>query len=403
MSRAAVLNAGKSIAAARDVRILADEIDLSIHGSAQGLKEEWEALEKTAPVSVYQRFEWIETYLQEYASRKNIHPFIAVGRHEGKIVFILPLSIHGRWVRRLKFAGGSHVNFNIGIVSPEYADWLGPQSFDRIYTRLRRILPGVGYVALCCQPQTWLGKPNSVIGSQAHRSGNPAYVLDLEGGFDATLARGNGKRKRKKFRQQVRMAESMGGYEFVTPQSLPEVEHIIDVFFEQKSRRLKELGIRDVFAGQETKAFLKKLARKSLHDSEPLLQIFALKIKGEIVAIFGGGAHNRRFSGYFSSIASGWEKLSPGEMLLYLVVEKLCCEGYVQMDLGAGDERYKRSWSSERIETYETLMPFNRAALPVIALRKLYGGLRRIVREDERYWSLYKDFRKLKARLQFMN
>ena len=395
----AVLTAQQSVPAIKGVRLFADAIDLSIHGSVQGLREEWEDLEKAAPVSVYQRFEWIETYLKEYGSNRGEQPFIAVGRHEGRIVFILPMSMHESWVRRLKFVGGSHVNFNIGIVAPEFADRLGPQCFDRIYTRLRGILPGVGYMALCCQPETWLGKPNPVRGTVAQRTGNPAYVLDLEGGFDETLARGNAKRKRKKFRQQVRMADELGGYEFLMPGCLAEIENIIDVFFEQKSKRLRELGIRDVFANLETKAFLKTLARKSLHADEPLLQIFALRIRGEIVAIFGGGSHNNRFSGYFSSIASGWEKLSPGEMLLYLVVEQLCREGYIQMDLGAGDERYKRSWSSDRIETYETLMPFNRMALPVIILRRIYGNLRRIVREDERYWSLYKDFRRLKARL----
>ena len=399
MQPTAVLNARQSVPAVKGAHLFADDIDLSIHGSVQGLKEEWETLEKTAPVSVYQRFEWIETYLKEYGAAKHQQPFIAVGRHEGRIVFILPMSMHENWVRRLKFVGGSHVNFNIGIVAPEFADRLGPQCFDRIYRRLRRILPGVGYIALCCQPETWLGKPNPVRGSTAQRTGNPAYVLNLEGGFEETLARGNAKRKRKKFRQQVRMADEMGGYEFLMPRCLTEIEHIIDIFFEQKSRRLKELGIRDVFADQETKVFLKTLARKSAHADEPLLQIFALKVGGEIVAIFGGGSHNNRFSGYFSSIASGWEKLSPGEMLLYLVAKELCRQGYIQMDLGAGDERYKRSWSSERIETYETLMPFNRMALPVIILRRLFGNFRRIVREDERYWSLYKDLRKLKARL----
>ena len=401
MHPTSVLRARQAVPAVKGVRLFADEIDLSIHGSVQGLKEEWETLEKIAPVSVYQRFEWIETYLKEYGTPRGEQPFIAVGRHEGRIVFILPMSIHESWVRRLKFVGGSHVNFNIGLVAPEFADKLGPQCFDRIYRRLRRILPGVGYIALCCQPETWLGRPNPVRGAEAQRTGNPAYVLDLEGGFDATLDRGNAKRKRKKFRQQVRMAEEMGGHEFLMPRCLAEIEQIIDIFFEQKSRRLKELGIRDVFADHETKTFLKTLARKSIHADEPLLQIFALKVGEEIVAIFGGGSNNNRFSGYFSSIASGWEKLSPGEMLLYLVVEELCRQDYIQMDLGAGDERYKRSWSSERIETYETLMPFNRMALPVIILRRLFGNLRRIVREDERYWSLYKDLRKLKARLPF--
>lgn len=377
----------------------AEALDLSVHDSIKSLKEDWKKAEETSNISVYQRYEWVEAYLNTSSEKEDIRPFIIMAKLENEVVFILPLVLKGRYVTRVKFIGGSHVNFNMGIFPKSFIDVITPIMFEKIFARIQKLTPGLGYLALCCQPESWKGVDNPLMGMPHQRSANPAFFLDLSGGFDATLARGNGKRKRKKFRQQCRQAEALGGYELIKPDSPESVEQLVDVFLEQKSKRLKSLGIKDVFSQAHVRSFLISLAIKSLSQKHPLLQLYGLKIGEDIAAIFGAGSTDKHLSGFFSSIDSEkYGELSPGEMLLYLTVEDACEQGFTQMDLGAGDERYKRSWSTKTVEMYEIFMPYNVAGTPVVYARRLYGAIRRTIRENENSWQYYKFLRKLKTR-----
>ena len=377
----------------------ADALDISVHDRIESVKDDWLIAENHSKISVYQRYHWVEAYLKSNREKRNIQPFIIVGRLNGELVFILPCEIHGQFIRRLKFIGGSHVNFNMGIFPEEYASLITPNCFATIFGRIRRMVPGLGYLGFCCQPEKWQGSVNPVLGKSRQRSSNPAFILDLNGGFDAVLERGNAKRKRKKFRQQCRSADEMGGYQLFKPQLHRDIQHIVDVFLKQKSERLSELGIRDVFADESVRSFLTSLARQSSGMKTPLLQLYALKIGEDVAAVFGAGAMNGHLSGFFSSIdTKRYGELSPGEMLLYLVVEDACKEGYAKMDLGAGDERYKRSWSTEITDMYDTYVPFNSFGFPIAMARRLYGAIRRSIRENENFWRAYKILRKIRAR-----
>lgn len=377
-----------------------EHIELAIHDRIANVRDTWLAMEERCPVSVYQRYEWVETYLDNSDHAAAVQPLIVEGRLDGQTVFILPLALHGRHLPRVKFIGGSHINFNLGIFLPEIIPLMTPQVMRQVFGRIGKLMPGGAYLAMCCQPESWEGMANPLTGLSHQKSANTAFALNLEGGFDAALERGNAKRKRKKFRQQCRMAEELGGYELFKPQTCAEVEEVISVFFEQKSRRLRELGIRDIFSDDKVRGFVTDLALRSPGMERPLLQLYALRIGGDIVAIFGGGGNRTRFSGYFSSFdTNGPAALSPGEMLLYLVVEDVCRQGYREIDLGAGEERYKRSWSSEEVTMYDVFVAQTPAGVPIVMLRRIYGNIRRIARQTPLIWSGYKRLRRWRGRL----
>lgn len=383
-------------------RAYADSLELAIHDRIENLRDVWLEMEKRCAVSVYQRYEWISAFLGSLDPASNIQPMIVEGRIGGETVFILPFALYGRFVSRIKFIGGSHTNFNLGLFAPEYLDRMTPDVMHHVFRRIGRMVPGGGYFALCCQPETWKGQRNPLIAMGSQASTNTAFALDLDGGFDATLARGNAKRKRKKFRQQCRMSEQFGGHELIKPATPCEIEEVIEVFFEQKSQRLRELGIRDVFSDEAVRSFVTAIALESAEMEEPLLQLYALRVGGNIAAVFGGGVNRGRLSGFFSSFDSrNHEALSPGEMLLYLVVEDACASGWQEMDLGAGDERYKRSWSSEEVAMHDVFLPLGPLGQPLVTLRRVYGDMRRLVRGNETAWEFYKRVRR--ARASFFN
>ncbi|MFK7901625.1 MAG: GNAT family N-acetyltransferase [Nitratireductor sp.] len=376
-----------------------NSIDLSIHDSISSLKNAWLELEQDCPISVYQRHGWVEEFIGTYKDNENIKPYIIVGKLNDEIVFLLPLAIAGKYIKRIQFIGGTHSNFNLGIFSSKFDYMIDGEVIAQIFKRICALNSCIGYLTLTCQPKQWRGKQNPLMHLPHQASTAPAFVLKLGGSFEDALAHGNAKRKRKKFRQQSRMCESAGGHELVIAKNKEDISLLLETFLEQKAAQLKEMGIKNTFDDKRTFDFLQKLATKSLKLDEPLLRLYGLKVGGKIVATFGAGVLKNRMSGYFSSMDRAQHaSLSPGEMLIYLIVQDACEKGYEQIDFGRGEERYKTSWSSEKRMMYDVIVPISWMSVPIVAARLFVRRLHRIVRGNPKLWQTYKTIRSYKAK-----
>ena len=377
---------------------LASRVSLCVYDDPQAIRPIWEELEAQGTASVYQRYSWVETSLKTLD--RHCQPFIVTGFLDGKPAFILPLAISGKFVRMLRWVGGNHSNFNMGLYSNAFIERARPADIEALMRRIRALVPGAGVLKLCCQPAAWQGRDNPMLALPHQASMNPAFMMDLRGGFEALLARGNSKRKRKKFRQQCRQLETIGGHRLLIAQTPAEVDRLAETFFDQKSRRLRELGIANAFGNADTQAFIKRMALRSLDMDAPVLQLFALEAGGRIVAVFGGGVHGRHLSGYFTSIDNQAQAPnSPGEMLLYLLAEHSAESGLEFIDLGNGDERYKRSWCNERIEMVDVILPLSGWGVPFCGAIRLGYAVKRIIRQNPYLWSLVCRLRAARGRL----
>ena len=105
-------------------------------------------------------------------------------------------------------------------------------------------------------------------------------------------------------------------------------------------------------------------------------------------------------SGYFSSISTDeLSAMSPGEMLLYLIVEHAAGEGLRAIDLGAGDERYKRSWCDEQLAMFDVILPTSSTGLPFALLQRWLHATKRTVREKPQLWGMVSQLRRARGRL----
>lgn len=366
---------------------LSRRLELQVSDRLEGHREAWSELEAEGTSSVYQRYEWVEASLGTLDRCEQRRAFVVHGRLDGRSAFLLPLAIRGSMVPRLTWAGGSHANFNTGLFSREFLSQASAADVRETMQRIGHLVRGVGLISMCCQPESWRGVASPFLALPHQRSVNQAWMMDLRGGFEALLARGNAKRKKKKFRSQVRAAEKAGGYRLFVPASRRDSDRVLAEFLAQKSARLNEQGKTDVFASLQAQRFLQDLAARSQGMAEPLLRLFALEIGGRTRAIFGGGVYRNQLSGYFSSIAlDDMTDISPGEMLLYLVAEQCAREGIEYIDLGSGDERYKRSWCDVRIDMFDTIMPTSAAGMPLAVARRAVNTAKRVIRESPPLW-----------------
>ena len=210
--------------------------------------------------------------------------------------------------------------------------------------------------------------------------------------------RGRGlKRRRKKFKHQSRLLDAKGGYEYVIA-GPDEQDALLDLFFRQKAIRFEDAGLPDAFKDDRIKAALHAMLRRRQGDGiGATLQMHALRLKGEheghIPAI---AALSRKGDHVICQFASIDEALvaeaSPGELLFWLMIERLHREGVALFDFGIGDQIYKRSWCPMETVQYDLFLPVSgmgrlvamanrvitRTKVAIKSNRKLYSFIQRL-------------------------
>jgi CelD/BcsL family acetyltransferase involved in cellulose biosynthesis len=84
---------------------------------------------------------------------------------------------------------------------------------------------------------------------------------------------------------------------------------------------------------------------------------------------------------------------SPGELLLYLVIEDCTNRGYTSFDLGRGEERYKSSWCNEVVPMFENFIPVSKKATVLIAFDRIKVTFKRFIKQNPKLWQFAKRVR----------
>lgn len=377
----------------------AAEWSMEIVGHPDEVREGWERLEAEGVATVYQRRAFVAAWLEAFAVALTVDPVILVVRHEGVPVFVLPLVVTRQaGLRIARFVGGSHSNHNLPIYRADQAALLDAATVKGWLAQAAKVI-GIDVYVFQRQPVAWEGVPNPLA---AAVGGTPsptiAQNVSLADGFEALLERHNGTAKRKKMRQKEKTFTAAGDYEIVSSRCPTTCKALLEVFFEQKAARLKAQGIADPFGSADARRFFALLADYGAGPN-PVLEIAALKAGGAVRAVFGFGVQRARVSLMILSFSQDdLTRASPGETLLFRLLERFATAGVADVDFGVGRERYKDSWADTEIALVDGVVPMTAAG-------RLYAGavrarlvIERAVRDTPWLWAGYKAARRLTAR-----
>lgn len=365
---------------------------IDVFDSMAALEADWRALERDDLTSLHQSYDWCAAWVETFR-----HPLAIVrGSLGDHTAFILPLEIiRERGVRRAEFVGTRHSNINTGLFSTEFLA-SGELTSAQTAAVMMALRGKADIVILRNVPLDWRGRRSPLGSLSAVENQNHAFQLPFLGSFEASLKQVNAKRRRKKFKHQSRILDAKGGYEHViaTPDQQDE---LLDLFFDQKATRFQEAGLPDVFADAPTRAALHRLLRHGNDGFDATLQMHALRLKGEheghIPAI---AALSRKGDHVICQFASIDETLvaeaSPGELLFWLMIERLHREGVALFDFGIGDQNYKRSWCPMETTQHDLFLPISgighiaalaqrsitRAKAAIKSNRQLYAFIQRL-------------------------
>lgn len=369
--------------------------ELVITDDMEHVRADWEVLEKEWNATAYQSPAWVRIALETFDSKNT--PVFVLARKNGRPIMVLPLVLVAGSPSILRWPGDNHCDIGCALFSTEYLKNPDPTLITTVLDRLRSHLVGPIVLWLKNQPATLGDFANPLLDLPHQHGPDPLYFMDVSQGMEAILQQGNAHRKRKTFRRQVRKANEIGGYEMVVPESDAEIIETLDLFFELKSVRLKHLGIHDVFEPPEVRAFLQKLALTRGPTGTRILQFYVLKVGGKTRAMYGVSINgNRCFSAINAVSYDEFSPESPGEMILYLMIEDLIERGIEYFDIGIGEERYKKSWCKQHHELMETIHPIGVAARPIAALMRCKTMLKHQIKSNPFLWSNMKRLRKLR-------
>ncbi|MBP2234898.1 CelD/BcsL family acetyltransferase involved in cellulose biosynthesis [Sinorhizobium kostiense] len=352
----------------------ANRITVSIHSGLSENEAEWRTLEANNLNSPHQSLDWCRTW-EETHDRQVLVVRGAIG---GQALFVLPFEIvRGCFFRTARLIGSDHSNLNTGLFAEGIEMFAGADLTRALTDGLRQIRGFADVVSLDRIPATWRGAPHPLHFLPGAASPNASFQLPLRDDIEQTLAQLNAKRRRKRMRISEKRLAEFGGYEYVIARQPSEAHSLLEIFFRQKAARFAKLGLPDVFADGATRAFF-----HTLIDRGGLFELNAIRMRGEhhgkILAVAGllrkGDHVICQFGSIDETVAAD---SSPGELLFYRIIERLCGEGVKVFDFGIGDQSYKRSWCT--IET-----PLRDIVLPLTPRGQLAAGIHRMIARAKR-------------------
>lgn len=312
----------------------------------------------------------------------------------GRPAFALALEVADEgFCRVARVPGGRHANGNFIATARDAGGALTRAEGARLAEAIRSARPDIDLIAIERQNPRQEGLDNPLGGLSPVRSPDVSLSFSLEGGFDATIGRQDGKRKPKKHRAQQRKFEQMGGYRVYAAGTPEEVETVIATFFTIKRERLLKAGIADAFAAPEIQAFFRKLFTDAL-DARPLpYQLHALEVGGEIRAINGSSILADSVVCEFGGIRDDEPGTSPGFFLEFDCIREACEAGKGVYDFSVGDEPYKRRWCDIETWQFDTCMPLGVKGRLFLLKKRTRDGLVGLVKSNDRLWSAVKRLR----------
>lgn len=379
-----VINAQNSLSGACSVghvRLSARVID-----RMEKAENVWRTMEAAPHVTLHQTYDWCRAW----AGLPGLKTLVVLVSLDGRPAVLLPLEIVRRFgVRVARLIGTAHSNHNAPLYSERFLAEADQGMMDDLLETLEALnLPADVLAVDKLRPLT--GDRSEPFLAFGHVSSqNPSFQLPLNPAFDRTLAQINAKRRRKKFRTSERRLEPFGGYRHIAAKNDEDARRLLAEFFRQKTIRLTEQGLPDVFAEPGVREAFGRLASFEANGGAPVLKLHAIEIEDggrrKLLAIAGLTRKGGHVTCQFGSVDDRTvPDASAGELLFFLMIRDLCEDGAEVFDFGVGDQRYKRSWCPVETAHHDVFLPLRGRGIPAARLMAATVRAKRFIKTSPR-------------------
>lgn len=386
-----------SASASCETGISAESIGLRCITDIGRAEQVWRALEKTATMSGYQRYDFLEPWHRHVGVREGVEPLVVVGEIGGRPAFLWPFGIsqEGPW-RIARWLGGKHVNYNVGLYADGVMAGLGAETVTALLQRVAGLAGRIDAFELLNQPQDWDGAAHPLASLPHQPSPSSAFALSLAGrDYETMLLEKRSKRARGKLRRRDRKLAEEPGYRNAIATTGAEMARVLDAFADQKAKRFAALGIKNPFAEPGVMDFFHELGARSAGAENPIFRIGYTEIGGIVRGMLGGVVGPGRLSGDIISFSEDeYVKMSLGEVAMLKAIEDCCERGYRWFDLGIGEAGYKAIWCDTEDALFDCFVPITSAGRLYTEIKGLRQRVKRSIKQNRVAWALVQKVRR---------
>ncbi len=373
----------------------APALAFTLYASLAEVESLWRAFETTAVRTVFQSYDWLETWQRTIGTLKGVVPAVAVGRDtKGAVACIFAMGIESRrGVRRLMFLASEVCDYNGPVLSPAFAASLTDDAFRRLWATVTRHLredPRFGFDLIDLQkmPEMMGGRRHPFHALKLRSNPSRAYVSTLGRDWEAYYAEKRSSSTRKTERKQFKRLAEQGAVAFIETTGAAARTATIETIIDQKRRALARMGAEDFFDRPGVVAFYRAVAANPKLDG--LVQIGRLDVGSEMgaasVALIERGTSSLVLSSYHDGELGQY---GPGRAHLHALMRTAIERGLGLFDFTIGDEPYKRDWCDREIVLYDHLAPASLRAHPISFAIGAFRGAKRIVKQNPKLWHAF--------------
>lgn len=354
-------------------------VHVTVHGDLQAAASAWQALAAgDAIASPYQSYDWIDLWHRHVSGPRGEEPIIAVGSDAaGAPLFVWPLVM-----RRLgplcvaSFFGGKHATLNMPLWRRDHAGYIDAAMLRAAIAEIGRQRPTLDLILLHSQPAAWNGVPNPFMTLPHQRASEDNFVLEIASSAERIIDTQISGTMRSRLRNKERKLAKLKGYRYRRAATAQDVERQLAAFFMQKARKLRTIGVQDVFAEPGIEDFIRAACLFGLDSGKPQIELHALETDDDMLALFSGIHDGWRFTSMFNShTTSDHNRFSPGLILLQYLIRDCAGRGFSSFDIGPGKARYKTFFCKTLEPIYDSILPVSaRGRLAAPAIRATRWG-----------------------------
>jgi len=238
-----------------------DGIKLKIYDDPTKIADRWLEFEKSAVCSLYQSFYWIETWCRFAASHYGEQPLIILGEHSnGEIAFIWPMAITRCFgISVLSWLGQTYAGYNLGLYRPDIMAMVGEKELKRFLKEIKLHRPELAAVNFYHQPLEWEGITNPFSLLPSVPTYENSYMLKLPDNFDIFYKTVVSRKIRQVQRRNEKRLRESGNFIMDRAKTSEQRLEIHEIFLQQKTLQLKNIGIYNVYRNPGLRQFTKNL------------------------------------------------------------------------------------------------------------------------------------------------
>ncbi len=352
----------------------------------------WRRLAAQDPIATpYQNYHWIALWQKHVGALEGMRPFIVIGYDAGsEPLFVLPLArLKVGPITTARFFGGKHANLNMAVWRRDLVETITAAEMEDTIARISD--NGIDVLMLFNQPEKWNGVANPLALLPHQPSAADNFQMKLIAPGTLTIKRQLSATMRGRLRTKERKLQKLKGYRYVRATSPADVDRFLDAFFVQKSVRLQQQGLPNVFARPGIESFLRAACHEGLEQGRPVIEVHALEAEGELLALFSGAQDGYRFTAMFNSYTLGENaRWSPGLILLMHLVASCADRGIKSFDIGLGDARYKSFFCKEREPLFDSFLALSPRGRLLTAPLRMFYALKRRIKNSPLIWNSLK-------------